>query len=53
MDQEGHLVEVHKSLEVNGVHYLLKPVDGVSVCKHLLSSDTDAKALRGCNSFVT
>ena len=45
-DQEGHLVEVHKSLEVNGVRYLLKPVDEVSYYKHLLSSDTYAKALR-------
>lgn len=53
MDQDGRLVEVYKSLEVNGVRYLLKPANEVSYCKHLLSSDTDAKAPRGYNSLVT
>lgn len=31
VDGDGHLVELHKNLEVSGVRYLIEPVRGVSI----------------------
>lgn len=53
VDADGHLVELHKSLEVNGVRYLIKPVRAVSCCLHPLCTDAAAEALRDNNPSVT
>lgn len=43
---DGHLVERHENLELNGVRYLLEPVPSVSYCWHLPPANETAETFR-------